>query len=159
MSTCTIHGYVFSRCGMCVEIEAKELKRERDEALAKIERLTKRETALEDENEKYNKHFIEEMDDNARLRKERDEAWAVALTKKQEAEKAERELTQCREDWSRQLNLEDELSEALADAQAWRRLALDARKAIEDALWQLPTREPNPMGAAEILHDALEVKE
>ena len=32
MSTCTIHGYVFSRCGMCVEIEAKELKRERDEA-------------------------------------------------------------------------------------------------------------------------------
>ena len=74
MSTCTIHGYVVSRCGMCVEIEAKELKRERDAALAKIERLTKRETALEDENEKYNKHFIEEMDDNARLRKERDEA-------------------------------------------------------------------------------------
>ena len=54
----------------------KELRAELAEALAEIERLTKRETALEDENEKYNKHFIEEMDDNARLRKERDEALA-----------------------------------------------------------------------------------
>ena len=59
-----------------VQEDCERLERERDAALAKIERLTKRETALEDENEKYNKHFIEEMDDNARLRKERDEALA-----------------------------------------------------------------------------------
>ena len=47
MSTCTIHGYVVSRCGMCVEIEAKELKRERDEARVRQNELGRNYVILE----------------------------------------------------------------------------------------------------------------